>query len=419
MTELRLIEKIEGEAQVLYRFEEGRVADAQIRFLTGRQIEKILEGRDPRDALAINPRVCGICGHAHLIATVRALEGCYPRLHLSDKARIVRELTLSFELLQNHFKWFYLTVWPLVFPEEPRVREAVEPARVVGEMIALMAGKYPHNSYALPGGITNEVTPVELLGVTDRLATLERLYRHHVMDVDLDNFTRCERIEEMLKKEGDLPRLMAEILEQGWERMGRSFDRFLVFGEGLFVRGKSHGTRIREHLDLRYLEEKPIEGSQARLVRYRGRMYEVGPLARAMLLKTPLIREAHRRYGDSLFSRILARICEIPRLILYIRGLLGELDLSQPSWIDPGALPSGAEGTGIVEAARGSLIHRIRVEEGVIAEYQIVTPTQWNLGSGSVEDPGVAQRALIGAEASDPLELIFKSFDVCSVCTTH
>jgi hydrogenase large subunit len=420
MTELKLIEKIEGEAQVLYRFEEGRVADARIRFLTGRHIEKILEGRDPRDALAINPRVCGICGHAHLIATVRALEGCYPDLCLSDKARIVRELTLAFELLQNHFKWFYLTVWPLLFPGEPRVREAVEPARIVGEMIALIAGKYPHNSYALPGGITGEITPVDLLGVGERLRTLRREFRRTLIDVDLDNFSRCERIEEMLAKEGDLPRVMAAILDRGWERLGRSYDRFIVFGGGgYFVSGKSHATRVREHLDLRYLSETPIEGSEALMVRYRGKVYETGPLARAMLLKTPLIREAHRRYGDSLFSRILARVCEIPRLLLYCGELLERIKVAEPSWIDPGALPLEAEGVGIVEAARGSLIHRIRVERGEIADYQIVTPTQWNLGSGPAEDPGVAQRALLGAKESDPLELIFKSFDVCSVCTTH
>jgi hydrogenase large subunit len=185
------------------------------------------------------------------------------------------------------------------------------------------------------------------------------------------------------------------------------------------VGGKAHATRIREHLDLRHLKEEPIEGSEALRVRYRDRAYETGPLARAMLLKTPLIREAHRRYGDSLFSRILARVCEIPRLLLYAGELLERIDPGEPSWHDPGPLPREGEGVGIVEAARGSLVHRVRIAEGRIAAYQIVTPTQWNLGSGPAEDPGVAQRALQGLHREDPAELVFKSFDVCSVCTTH
>ena len=420
MQRIELIEKIEGEAQVLYRYEGDRVADAQIRFLTGRHVEKILAGRDPGDALAINPRICGICGHAHLIATVRALEGCYPDLRLPCKAEIVRELTLSFELLQNHFKWFYLTIFPLLFPGEERVGEAVEPARKVGEMIALIAGKYPHNSYALPGGITAEVSPLDLLGVSERLREVERHFSRNLIDVDLGEFSRCDRIETMLEREGDLPRAMAAILDREWQRLGRSFDRFIVFGSGgLFESGKSLATRVTQHLDLRNLGEEPIEGSKALSVRYRGKVYETGPLARAMLLKTPLIREAHRRYGDSIFSRILARVCEIPRLLLYCRHLLEEIDLSESSWEDPGTLPREAEGVGIVEAARGSLIHRVRIERGIIAEYQIVTPTQWNLGSGPSDDPGIAQKALIGLGGEDPVELVFKSFDVCSVCTTH
>ena len=59
-------------------------------------MEKILEGKNALDALVINPRVCGICGHAHLIATVEAIEDCYEDIEISNKAKIIRELTLKF-----------------------------------------------------------------------------------------------------------------------------------------------------------------------------------------------------------------------------------------------------------------------------------------------------------------------------------
>jgi len=415
---LELIEKIEGEAQVRYRYEGERVAFAEILFLNSRHIEKILQNRDPLDALAINPRVCGICGHAHLIATVRALEGCFDGLRISDKACKIREITLSLELLQNHFKWFYLTILPLLELEAPLDR-ALDPARVAGEMIALLAGQYPHTSYALPGGICGEVTPVDLLEFRHRLHRLRGLFRQNIVDVDLEEFVQCERIEELLGKSGDLPRAMRQILDRGWERLGRSHDRFIVFGGGLFRPGKSVGTRLREHLDLRYVREEEAQETKALKVLYRGRAYETGPLARAMLLKTPLVKEAHRKYRDSLFTRILARICEIPRLLAYLDRLTKELDLSQEAWNDPGPFPPEAEGIGIVEAARGSLIHRVSIREGKIRRYEIITPTQWNLGNGTRRDPGVAQQALVGLHRDDPAELVFKSFDVCSVCTTH
>jgi hydrogenase large subunit len=414
-----LIEKIEGEAQVVYHYEADRVVFAEISFLTGRHIESILCGRPPLDALVINPRVCGICGHAHLIATVRALESCYPSVHLSEKSRIVRELTLSFELIQNHFKWFYLTVMPLLGMDPPLQRVAL-PSRVVGEMIALLAGQYPHNSYAIPGGIVGEITPIELSGVRERLNRIRRFFREFTLHTDPQDFLRCEHIEDLLEKNGDLPLSMQSIIDRGWDRLGRSHDRFIVFGgNSLFRSGKSMKTRIHKHLDLKYLAEERIEGSEAFNVFYRDKVYETGPLARALLMKTPLIKEAHRRFGDSIFSRILARVCEIPMLLQYAEELLDSIDLSQPAWIDPGGIPKEAEGVGIVEAARGSLIHRIWIEEGLIRRYEIVTPTQWNLGNGTPESPGVAQKGLMGLHRDDPAELVFKSFDICSACTTH
>jgi len=74
---IELIEKIEGEAKLDFSFEDGKIDFVGIEFMTARGIENILKGKSALDALVINPRVCGICGHAHLIATVEALEDCY------------------------------------------------------------------------------------------------------------------------------------------------------------------------------------------------------------------------------------------------------------------------------------------------------------------------------------------------------
>ena len=106
----KLIEKIEGEAKLNISYKDDIIDFVEIEFFNTRNIENILKNRPALDALVINPRVCGICGHAHLIATVKALENCYNDLQISNKAKILRELTLNFELIQNHFKWFYLTI---------------------------------------------------------------------------------------------------------------------------------------------------------------------------------------------------------------------------------------------------------------------------------------------------------------------
>ena len=94
-----LIERIEGEALIDFRSSaEGIIEEANIRFVHFRGMETILEGRSALDALVIAPRVCGICGHSHLIAAVRMLESLYRSngiaIPLSPKALHIRSLTL-------------------------------------------------------------------------------------------------------------------------------------------------------------------------------------------------------------------------------------------------------------------------------------------------------------------------------------
>jgi len=117
----------------------------------------------------------------------------------------------------------------------------------------------------------------------------------------------------------------------------------------------------------------------------------------------------------------LARVCEIPQLLHHSKKLLSLIDLSEPSFIKPKIELSKISGTGYgaVEAARGSLIHKVKLQNGIIENYEIITPTQWNLSNGTKEEMGVSQNAMIGAKDKKTAEIIFKSFDVCSVCTTH
>jgi hydrogenase large subunit len=418
---IELIEKIEGEAKLDFSFDGDKIKHVGIEFISSRHIENILKGKDPLDALVINPRVCGICGHAHLIATVKALEDCYDDLKIPKKAEIIRELTLNFELIQNHFKWLYLVIFPLL-GEKQNIYKATHPSQLMAKAIATVAGQYPHNSYAIVGGITSEILQADLIKLDNIINEMLDFYQKNLIDVNLEDFISCENIETMLKQNGDLPELIKIIKEQKLEHTGKSFDRFIVFGENSYFKsGKANKTRVTKKLHLRYLKESINEKSYAKNVTYKDRYFEVGPLSRAMINKTPLIKDAHRRYKDSMLSRILARVCEIPQLLLHSGKLIKQIDLSEPSYIKPNKDISfvDGEGVGYVEAARGSLIHQVKLEDGYIKDYQIITPTQWNLSNGSIDNPGIAQKAMVGLHDTKIAEQVFKSFDVCSVCTTH
>ena len=66
-----------------------------------------------------------------------------------------------------------------------------------------------------------------------------------------------------------------------------------------------------------------------------------------------------------------------------------------------------------------------RSEDGKIANYQVVTPTAWNIGprDGS-ENHGPMEKAFIGAPVENPdfpveLAQVAHSYDSCLVCTVH
>ena len=432
----RFIERIEGEATLLFdKKSDGSIKFAEILFPHIRGMEKLLERKPALDALALTPRVCGICGHAHLIATVKALESCYAnagvKLEVSPKAEAIRSLTLSLEIIQNHFKWFYLTLLPSIpgfsYRRDASILAAHHAASLCARAIAHLAGQWPHTSYALPGGVMCDPTHMEILQVESLLMEIGAVFGKSLLDMAPKEACKITKVETLFENDGDLPELLRYFLENGWEKFGQSHDRFIVLAlNPMGGAGKSLRTRLAS-TDLSSVEEgEPIVPNgytnHAKPVRYNRRFYEAGPLARAMVAKTPLIRHMHRRYKDASLTRIAARIMEIAGLLEYCMKTLNAIDLSEPSYIEPPVSLKEIEfgrGQGVVEAARGSLLHNVHLYRGKIARYCITTPTQWNLANGTPEDPGVAQKAMIGLPNEKVAEMVFRSFDICSVCTTQ
>jgi len=312
-----------------------------------------------------------------------------------------------------------MVILPLI-GQKQQVLKAVLPSQLMAKAIAVLAGQYPHTSYAIVGGIVSEITQNDIICVQNFIYETIKFFKKNFIDVDIENFLVCENIDKVANSKGELSSFLKTMEKSNLQRTGGSYDRFIVFGENsYFKKGKSLTTRINSTLDVKFVQESENKNSYAKNVKYRGKYYETGPLSRAMINKIPLIRESHRRYKDSLYSRILARICEIPQLLYHSNKLLGEINLKEPSFIEPPSMPEFCNGTGIVEAARGSLIHKVKIANEKIKDYQIITPVQWNLGNGTKEEPAIAQKAMMGLKDKNTAELVFKSFDICSVCATH
>ena len=206
-------------------------------------------------------------------------------------------------------------------------------------------------------------------------------------------------------------------------KMGYAHDKFIVLGKHSFTEvSKLKQTRSFK-VDPSYVSTKdaycPDEKTYAKNALYKDEFYEGGPLARAMSSNNILIKNIHRSYKDSAYTRVMARVLEIGTLLKKVKTLISGLDLSEESFYSlPDIEKVNASGMGIVEAPRGPLIHKVILEQGKIVRYEIITPTQWNLGSSVQNNLSPSQQAMKGASMNESL-FIFRSFDVCSVCTTH
>ncbi len=100
------ITRIEGHLRVDVEVDNGSVSDAWASCTMWRGIEKILEGRDPREAWLFTQRFCGVCTTVHAMASVRAVEDAL-KLEVPANAQYIRNLILIAHALHDHIVHFY------------------------------------------------------------------------------------------------------------------------------------------------------------------------------------------------------------------------------------------------------------------------------------------------------------------------
>ena len=100
------ITRIEGHLRVDVEVDNNAVSDAWASCTMWRGIEKILRGRDPRDAWMFTQRFCGVCTTVHAMASVRSVEDAL-KLEIPLNAQYIRNLILIAHALHDHIVHFY------------------------------------------------------------------------------------------------------------------------------------------------------------------------------------------------------------------------------------------------------------------------------------------------------------------------
>ena len=477
MTSARLVvgpfNRVEGDLEVHLDITDGHVSAARVNAPLYRGFERMLEGRDPRDALTITPRICGICSISQSAAAARAL-GDAMGLLPSPQGAAMAALIHAVENVSDHLTHFYLFFMPdftrpayagqdwhaqmqerFTATEGSGTRAAVEARAKLMHILGLMAGKWPHTLAIQPGGVTRSPTAAERLRILSSLRGFRRFLETHLFAAPVEEFAALSNQDSALDwTRGDAGLFLRAAGALDLARLGAGGGRLLSFGAYPLAEGPAFAagmwdngtpapldqTAITEDLSHAWMlgaTQHPAKGqtdpdeamrdsaySWCKAPRMAGRPMECGALARQVVDGHPLARDLLAR-GGGVLARVGARLLEIARLQLMMEGFAQSIDPGA-QFMAQGKIPTDGAGIGLVEAARGALGHWVQIEAGRIARYQIIAPTTWNFSPRDASGtPGPLEAALVGAPVhpgeDTPLSVqhIVRSFDPCMVCTVH
>lgn len=473
--------RVEGDLEVTLDVADGRVASARVNAPMYRGFEQILRGREPHDALVYVPRICGICSVSQSVAAARALADL-GGVAMPANGQHVTNVILATENLADHLTHFYLFFMPdfvrPVYAGLPWHAEAVRRfAPQTGEqvraaiaarqrwftLLGTLAGKWPHTQSIDPGGSTRAIDAAERVRLLARVREFRRFLEIHTYAASLEQVSALDS-EAALDAwhaagplHGDLRFFLTVARDAGLATLGAGPGRFLSYGAypqpgggtalgaGVWHAGALSlldPAAIREDATHAWLSDaggpqhpssgvtrpepdKPGAYTWNKAPRLAGEVVETGAVARQLASGHPLVVDLVGRYGGTVYTRVVARLLELARVVIMMEDWLRALRPGEP-FCAPGRLPADGSGAGLGEAARGSLGHWISVRNGRIANYQIVAPTTWNFSPRDAAGrPGALETALAGAPVRDgettpvAVQHIVRSFDPCMVCTVH
>ena len=308
---------------------------------------RVLVGRTPREAARLVPLLFGLCSGAQRIAAIIACERAQ-EFESTPAERAARDFSLQLETVREHALRI-LVDWPCALGIEPD-RDAAARLFALQRLIA--------------GSLAGDRDTAS--GATRRMSGL---IREAVLGDGWAALAETDIVPD--RPRAMLPRLLRALQTSGWPALGA---------------GSS--TPCLENLadDAWHARLADAPETFARLPEVDGHTRETTPYTRQ--LEAPVVQAARRRWGDGLATRLLALAGELNYALPKLQDYLERSDYAAPAEPLDDDSATG-EGIGVVEAARGKLMHRIALSQGRIRHYQIVAPTEWNF-----HPRGVAARAL-------------------------
>jgi len=411
------ITKVEGSAGLEIRVKDNKVEHVHFKISEFKRFyTQAIRGKPVVAVPQLLSRICGTCSNAHIMCSIEAAEkalGIKP----SEKTLLMRILTMYSLMIRDHALHLYLFVLPDIFNKDSfleldekdeaqhqLLHDAFDIKAAGNYLSTIIAGRSVHGPYPTVGGFTH--------------------------------FPEKQEIEEAIKKLESIRPGVLRLIEI-FKNSPFHFDRRTKFmglvGDRFdFLRGaiiSSTGDMIPEEKFGEHLERVVIPYSQASGYEFEGESYMVGALARINLAKDRLHSETKKSAEEALsmfpstdmFNNNLAQAIEI------LHCLDDSLDILKNNSFDAEEIikfdVKQGIGVGVIEAPRGTLYHKLEVnDKGIVEKGEVIIPTGQNQ-INIEKDIGHLVDELIPETSEDKIvfeiEKLIRAYDPCMSCASH
>ncbi|MBN2201568.1 Ni/Fe hydrogenase subunit alpha [bacterium] len=412
--------RVEGDGGITIRAEGKKVHEVRFDILEGtRLVETLVIGKTPEEDVSITCRICAICTLSHRYAALRGLEKALG-IEVPPKVQALRSLMHLGELLESHSLHVFLLALPdfLGYPNAvamaekygPEVVQALALKKFANHVMTVTSGRMIHGENPTVGGFGKYPEKDILLDIARQAQAMIPFAEKAVgliAGLSVPDYF-----------EDDTVFMCCEPGDDGFGLMG---DRIRI-SDGKVVDAKEYRTLTNE---------KFSPHSAAKHCLYQGKPYTVGAIARCNNLgerMNGLAGKLFKKHWNKRWLRnpVFNNLAQAIEMVWALEQVSKTVDAVLQYPDDPPIVKptrQSGEGVGSVEAPRGTLYHAYRIQDGLVAEANLIIPT-----GQSLEDIEKYMRKAVeillsqGADDSAirlQAEIIVRAFDPCISCSTH
>jgi F420-non-reducing hydrogenase large subunit len=452
------ITRLEGHGKItIFLNDDGNVENAYFQVPELRGFEKFCEGRRAEDLPIITTRICGVCPVAHHMAGAKTLDAAF-NVEPTETAKKLRELEYCGYFIYDHILHFYFLGGPdfVVGPDAPAAKRnilgVIEKAglEVAGEVIkhraygqkitGIIGGRPTHPvSAAMPGGIAKALNDEERAEIEDMLKSCNEFAKFSLKLFDDIVLKNADYVKLITSDPYNLPTYYMGTVDENnkvnfYDGKVRVVDtegqEFVKFGPEEYLDIIEERVEPWTYVKMPYLKKIGWKGF---ISGPETSIYRVGPLGRLNAsegMATPLAQAEYERMYKTLGGKPVhatlafhwARLIELMYATERGLELIKDPEITSKNIRNKPGKPG--EGVGIVEAARGTLIHHYQLDENALAKkVNLVVATTHNAPGICMSIKNAAQGIIKDGVVNDGLlnmvEMAFRAYDPCWACATH